>query len=169
MTRQMKPRDIKGSIHRCPKCGSRKVIFAPDLACKGYGPGLASCANCKALWEPFDPNDQFTLDEPLASFKEPCNNCAFRPGSHEQANVEKWKETMASLKAGGSFYCHKGVPIEAGAEHGFAYPEKIDPAATKMAGQAIKVSDRGKMRICRGYLNMISRQWAREEMKIQET
>jgi hypothetical protein len=29
---------------------------------------------------------------------------------------------IASLRAGASFHCHKGVSIEPGSEHGFAYP-----------------------------------------------
>lgn len=58
----------------------------------------------------------------------------------EQADTEEWKKTIASLKAGGGFYCHKGVPIDPSNENGFAYPED---------GRNPR-----KMRLCRGYLNM---------------
>jgi hypothetical protein len=50
----------------------------------------------------------------------PCDNCAFRPGSPEQADTAKWKELIAKLRAGGTFHCHKGVPIAPESEDGFA-------------------------------------------------
>lgn len=126
----------RGSSEQCPGCGSRKVYYDPTLARAGYGPGLASCPNCKALWEPFDPEQIWDPTDPVCSFKEPCNNCAFRPGSDEQGDREKWRTLIDSLRQGAAFYCHKGVPIEPGAEHGFAYPK-----------------ERRKLRLCRGFLN----------------
>lgn len=139
-------RYLRGSTQRCPKCGSTAVAHDPKMQVEGYGPGLASCRNCKAIWEPFDPAEVWDKDDPVCSFKEPCNNCAFRPGSNEMQDVEEWKKLIASLKAGASFYCHKGVPIEPGAEHGFAYPTKDDGTPNTR-----------RLRVCRGYLNAIVR------------
>lgn len=133
-----KDRALRGSTTKCPKCGSAHIVASLSMTAHGFGPGLASCRNCGALWEPFSPEDIWDPDDPLCSFKEPCNNCAFRPGSNEQVDREKWIALVQSLKQGAGFYCHKGVPIEAGAEHGFAYP-----------------SDHHKLRLCRGFLNAL--------------
>lgn len=149
----MIPRHLRGSTLHCPKCGSRKVAHDPKLTFKGHGPGIATCINCKAIWEPFDPAQIWDPSDPHCSFKEPCNNCAFRPGSPEQADTEKWKHLLDQLKCGGSFYCHKGVPIEPDAEHGFAYPSKT--ISLNVDGKPIEknVGDVKKLRLCRGYLN----------------
>lgn len=135
---------IKGA-GRCPKCASRKVRrvqmpeLATDAAGKFYAPELEVCVNCRAVWEPFDRAALLDIDDPASSFREPCGNCAFRPGSVEQSNTERWAELMISLKQGGArFYCHKGVPLDPGGEDGFAYP-KHKPS---------------KMRPCRGWLSM---------------
>lgn len=151
------PRYLRGSIRQCPKCGSRKVVSDPNLTFKGYGPGIASCANCKTVWEPFDPAQIWDTSDPHCSFKEPCNNCAFRPGSPEQADPAKWKELVNQLKCGASFHCHKGVPIEPDAENGFAYPMRtivVDNVAGFLRVEK-EVPDRKKLRICRGYLNAL--------------
>lgn len=139
MTARAKGRYLRGSTLQCPKCASRAVFVAADMEFEGYGPGIATCKNCKAIWEPFDPAQIWDTTDPVCSFKEACNNCAFRPGSNEQADREKWIAMLQSLRQGASFYCHKGVPIEPGAEHGFAYPK-----------------NREKLRICRGYLNALT-------------
>ena len=131
-------RYLRGSNEQCPKCGCRKVRLVPGLTFKGFGPGLALCSNCAAIWEPFDPSDIWDRDDPVCSFREPCNNCAFRPGSNEHEDRERWLEIVRGLKGGAQFYCHKGVPIEAGAEHGFSYPK-----------------ERTKLRLCRGYLKAL--------------
>src|SRR5260370_28364593 len=123
----MKPKSryLRGSTEQCPKCGSRKVAHDPALLQAGYGPGLAACGNCKTLWEPYDRVQIWDKTDPHCSFKEPCNNCAFRPGSPEQADPEKWKVLLDQLKCGGQFFCHKGVPIDPDAENGFAYPTRV--------------------------------------------
>ena len=136
----MTERYLRGSIQQCPKCGSRRVNVDMALSFKGYGPGLAACPNCRTLWEPFNPADIWDRTDPHCSFREPCNNCAFRSGSDEQRDRERWLEIIAGLKQGASFYCHKGVPISATSEHGFAYP-----------------SNRQKLRVCRGYLKALPR------------
>lgn len=133
---------MKGA-DQCPKCASRKWI-EPRIAdaTKFYSIDVRACINCHAIWEPFDPAD--LLDpkhEPLGAFKAPCNNCAFRKGSPEQADPEKWEAMMLSLSFNSSFYCHKGVPISPASEHGFDYPEDG--------------KNKRKLRLCRGYLNSI--------------
>ena len=134
-------RHLRGSFLVCPKCGSRAVAYDPTMTAAGYGPGLAVCNNpaCHTMWEPFDPAQIWDKDDPLCSFRAPCNNCAFRPGSPEQEDTAKWRELIAQFKAGATFYCHKGVPITPTAEHGFAYPDE---------GKNPR-----KLRLCRGWLN----------------
>jgi len=131
---------VKGA-DQCPRCASRRTrdVDAPSPG-GFYTRVIRGCVNCQTVWEPFDPADTIDPSDRLASFREPCNNCAFRPGSPEQKDVEEWKKTIASLKAGGGFYCHKGVPIDISNENGFAYPEDG--------------KNRRKMRLCRGYLKM---------------
>lgn len=128
----------------CPKCGGAKVTRAmlKPGTFNGYGPLIAVCVSCKALWEPVHHDLIWDPDDPLCAFKDPCNNCAFRPGSPEQRNRKEWASIKANIESSGGFYCHKGVPIEPGAKHGFAYPVGPD-------GKEV----RNKMRLCRGYLN----------------
>jgi len=132
---------VKGA-DQCPCCASRRWTDVEAPSPKGfYARVIRVCANCKTLWEPFDPVETIDPDDRYASFKDPCNNCAFRKGSPEQEDKEEWAKTMASLKGGNRFYCHKGVPIDINNDHGFAYPG---------GGQETR-----KMRLCRGYLNAI--------------
>jgi hypothetical protein len=135
---------IKGA-DRCPRCGSRKTSRAPfptEEYGNFYARVLALCLNpaCKASWEPFDPADLLDDGDPTSSFREPCDNCAFRAGSVEQSNPAKWAKLMSELKVNGAFYCHKGVPLDPASENGFAYP----------------LHKRSKMRYCRGWLKMLS-------------
>jgi hypothetical protein len=109
-----------------------------------YGRRLTVC-RCGAAWEPIDESSILDRDDETSSFTKPCDNCAFRPGSPEQADKVKWGELIASLKAGGSFYCHKGVPIAPESKDGFAYP-----------------SERRKLRFCRGYLDALGKWWKLE-------
>jgi hypothetical protein len=140
-----------GSEGRCPQCfgtevDTKTVPGQPEIGTgKFYADRLTVCVKCEIIWEPIDEANIWDRDSPTCSGKEPCDNCAFRPGSHEQSNIEEWKKTMASLKAGGSFYCHKGVPLDPGGEYGFAYSK-----------------DRRKLRICRGYLNALGKWWKKD-------
>lgn len=137
-----KPNDRKGTANRCPKCASRsckQVTAKTDF----YAEKLSVCNNCGTMWEPFEEAQIWDKDDPRCSFKEPCNNCAFRPGSPEQNDTEKWKALIKSLRGGGMFYCHKGVPINTAAKDGFDYPYDKE-------GKPI----RAKMRLCRGFLKM---------------
>ncbi|ALH82936.1 hypothetical protein [Sphingopyxis macrogoltabida] len=139
---------MKGA-DQCPKCASRATIDVDAPSPKGfYSRDVRVCRNCQTIWEPFNPADMFDPADRLASFSEPCNNCAFRTGSPEQKDKEEWKKTIAALKAGGQFFCHKGVPIDIKNANGFAYPED---------GKNPR-----KMRLCRGYLNMWAAQISKE-------
>lgn len=133
----------------CPRCrGGRVVVHdthgLTDLTF--YGRQIATCADCRAAWEPIDETLIWDRSDPCASLSEPCDNCAFRPGSPEQADTAKWKEMIASLRAGASFHCHKGVPIAPASEHGFAYPP-----------------EKSKLRLCRGYLAALGKWWGAAE------
>jgi len=145
------PEPIKGA-GRCPSCGSRKVRRVPIPDTRFYATELEACCNCDAAWEPFDPAKLLDADIPRSSFVEPCNNCAFRPDSPEQRDTQKWRELMEQLKQGDGFYCHKGVPIDPASENGFQYP--VDRQGKPIAH---------KLRLCRGYLNMLSRQLEKGE------
>lgn len=146
-------RPAKGSGGRCPQCASTKVAFQADLVFKGYGPGLACCANCKAIWEPFDDAAIWDDSDHLCAFREPCNNCAFRKGSPERADPVEWAGIMDNVREIDGFFCHKGVPISAGAKHGFAYPHKMASVTLEGVTSSVEVPDRKKLRYCRGWLN----------------
>ena len=138
---------MKGA-NQCPRCASRRWAEGEQDITSFYARKLRVCINCSTAWEPFDPADLACDGHRLDSFKEPCDNCAFRPGSVEQQDVEQWKKTIADLKNGGAFYCHKGVPIDVTHEHsdtGFAYPE---------LGRNPR-----KLRLCRGYLNTLNKRF----------
>lgn len=153
---------VKGA-GRCPKCGSRKVRPMSMPKTGFYAETVETCVNCKAIWEPFDPAQLLDADMPrTSSFKEPCDNCAFQPGSVEQQNPEQWAELMASLKNNGRFYCHKGVPIDPGGKHGFAYPEK--PVSKELAPGTM-FQDVKRLRMCRGWLKMWGAQMQKEAAK----
>lgn len=139
----------------CPGCGSRNIAhIAPSspglpginrLSTREYG----ACLDCRALWEAFPP--LYAEDEVEA---EPCDNCAFRPGSPEQQDTEGWKKLIDSLGPredgffSGQFYCHKHVPLDMAAGPGnFLFPTRPDGTL-----------DLGRMRSCSGFLRMF---WAR--------
>jgi hypothetical protein len=132
---------MKGA-DQCPKCASRRWADAEQAITDFYATTIRVCANCGTAWEPFEPGDLLDVDMPLTScFIDPCNNCAFRKGSPEQRDPEKFAELRAKLAGGGSFYCHKGVPVSPESENGFDYPE---------GGKNPR-----KLRLCRGYLNQL--------------
>jgi len=133
-----------GGRGRCPVCLSTHVIAAPtpDGLREFYGRELVVCL-CGAAWEPVDEAGIWNREDEMCSTKEPCDNCAFRPASPEQADKEKWNSMIEKLKTGQSFYCHKGVPIDPGGEDGFKYQKH----------------NRNKLRLCRGYLNALGKWW----------
>lgn len=146
-------RPARGSEGRCPKCASTRVAVHADLTFKGYGPGLALCENCRTIWEPFKDADIWDDEDALCSFKEPCNNCAFRKGSPERADPEEWSAIMDNVEHHGGFFCHKGVPIAPGAKHGFAYPHRTATVELEGVKGSTELPDRAKLRYCRGWLN----------------
>jgi hypothetical protein len=157
-----RPRD-----NRCPACGSTRIAdlpaakFSPkEIDCEWQG-----CLDCKAVWEAFPA---VYARDPVCA--EPCDNCAFRPGSPEQADAEGWHALIESLKPDqsygmftGVFYCHKGVPIDVAKGLGnFLFPQKpvlMDGEPVRQPnGTIVTTEDTTRMRTCSGFLRMV---WAR--------
>jgi hypothetical protein len=138
----------------CPACGSTRTgrsRLSAELQKTLGDCDYAICGDCRAIWEPFPAEG--VVEDPVVA--DPCDNCAFRPGSPEQADKEGWKKFLDSLKPdpetgmfAGRFYCHKNVPIDVAAGPGnFLFPQGPD-------GEY----DQSKMRVCSGFLRMF---WAR--------
>jgi hypothetical protein len=158
----------------CPACRSRQVkqlpkSEMPPFIVQQFGCDLEACLDCRALWEAFP--EQGYVEDPVCA--EPCDNCAFRPGSPEQADTEGWKALIESLKPqpegwfAGRFYCHKGVPIDMTKGPGnFLFPTKdITADVERVAGEPVgdkphTIPDAAKMRTCSGFLRMF---WARSK------
>lgn len=117
----------------CPSCSSKRLrdvdptsMDATDRAIfeHHFDAPLQLCLDCGAVWEPF-PAEGY-VEDPVAA--EPCDNCAFRPGSPEQRDPERWRELVTHLKPGADpmgdhrFYCHKHMPID------LTVPGHADPA-----------------------------------------
>lgn len=159
--------EVIAGAGQCPRCKCRKTARAPlpgDLAANFYGKELEVCRNpaCGAAWEPIDRTLLWDPDDQLCTFKVPCDDCAFRPNSVEQRNGALAK-TLADLKANpyAAFYCHKGVPIDPSHQHGdsgFAYPKGADGRYKT-----------GKLRLCRGYMNMVRGQMAKAGLNLEMT
>lgn len=149
---------------RCPKCGSRKVDQIAQHITDFYANQIEVCGNCGTAWEPMPEGGNHLDDDGTPfPFPEPCNNCAFRAGSPEQQDAETWRDMIASLKSGGAkFYCHKGVPLSPNSKDGFDYPKRRNKAASEMIGAPVDLNDMKRLRLCRGYLNMIAAQWRKE-------
>ncbi len=92
----------------CPKCKSirieRTTLPATGLSVRETLYDL--CRDCATVWEAY-PDDW--CEDVVGA--EPCDNCAFRPGSPEQDDPEGWKHLVEILRSGGEFRCHKGAPI----------------------------------------------------------
>lgn len=161
---------------RCPACGSARVIRQtaaqqPALIREQFACDLGLCLDCSALWEAF-PADGY-VEDPVCA--EPCDNCAFRPGSPEQADKEGWKKLIESLKPDaeqffrGRFYCHKGVPVDMTKGPGnFLFPQKPilvdgDVLLRPSTGEAVTTEDTAKMRTCSGFLRMFWNRLAKLE------
>jgi hypothetical protein len=156
---------------QCPACRSKRVrrIRKGDVASldEYFGCDLETCLDCRALWEAW-PESGY-IPEPVCA--QPCDNCAFRPGSPEQQDPVKWRPLIESLKPSpvdgmfaGRFYCHKGVPIDMTKGPGnFLFPEKPltvdgEPLLNPQTGERVMIPDQTKMRTCSGFLRMF---WAR--------
>jgi hypothetical protein len=157
-----RPRDNK-----CPACGSRRIKYlqAADFPSKfEIDCELGACLECKAIWEAFPPS---YVRDPVCA--DPCDNCAFRPGSPEQRDPVQWKAMIEKLKPDGEqfftgrFYCHKGVQIDMTKGPGnFLFPTKpilMDGEPIKLDdGSIATMADDRRMRVCSGFLRMF---WAR--------
>lgn len=161
-----RPRD-----NRCPACGSKKIhdmpatIF-PECLREMIDQDWQGCIDCRAVWEPFP---RIYARDPVCA--EPCDNCAFQPGSPEQKDPARWRELLASLKptadgdgwfGNGQFYCHKGVPIDLSKGPGnFLFPQRPlsidDEVVLNSDGTPVLTFDLQKMRTCSGFLRMV---WA---------
>ena len=163
-----RPRD-----EHCPACRSRRIFTMPKAefpAKLGIDCDWQACRDCRACWEPFAAN---YVRDPVCA--DPCDNCAFRPGSPEQADPVKWKALIETLKpdggdwwTGGRFYCHKGVPIDMTKGPGnFLFPEKpitMDgEPVTNSDGSPVMHYDLAKMRTCSGFLRIVWAQLAKAE------
>lgn len=160
---------------QCPGCRSKRVkrICAPHaepLMQEHFGVDLEMCLDCEAIWEAFPAGGY--VEDPVCA--EPCDNCAFRPGSPEQADKARWKALIDSLKPQGEefgaarFYCHKGMPIDMGKGPGnFRFPERTITMDGEIVrnpdGSAVLTADVGKMRTCSGFLRMFWAQLAKRE------
>ena len=152
----------------CPGCGSKRIrYFSPAALAraargrKGAPPApeceIAGCFTCRAIWEPFPK--AYIEDEVAA---EPCDNCAFRPGSPEQADADEWRALIDQLRPdehgwfSGRFYCHKNVPIDQAQGAGnFLFPRRPDGTP-----------DITRMRVCSGFLRVF---WALAEKQERDS
>lgn len=153
----------------CPSCGSRRLVLMgrerfkealdvpeavrPDSDWQG-------CVDCKAVWEAYPV---VYARDPVCA--EPCDNCAFRPGSPEQRDPKRWRELMDQLKlpldapGRGQFFCHKGIPIDMDKGPGnFLFPKRrvtMDGQLLRNGdGSEVLTADTTRMRTCSGYLRM---------------
>jgi hypothetical protein len=92
----------------CPNCKSICIerTTLPPTALSHRETAYDLCRECATVWEAY-PDDW--CEDVVGA--DPCDNCAFRPGSPEQQDPEGWKELVATLKSGQEFRCHKGAPI----------------------------------------------------------
>ena len=123
----------------CPACESERIV---EIRIRG-GDEHYACMDCKVMWEPFAAEDQLDPEEEYASFKVPCDNCAFRKGSPERSDKLKWELLISRFESGGSFVCHKGVPLSFKEGESHDHPKTPD-------GEF----DMTRVRYCRGFLNM---------------
>ncbi len=152
------------TIRQCPLCSSTNIVEL--RACEVDHVPISGCGDCLAVWESLPTGEDYRTDGELMAFREPCDNCAFRPGSPESEDKAKWRELLAKLKAGGRFFCHKAVPFhtekmwtvkdEADTVKSFDYPKREDGK-----------EDPEQMRLCRGYLNVWSK-WIEQEFGTYE-
>jgi hypothetical protein len=130
-------------IKKCPACGSGNLMLRRKSLSRGTF--FDACRDCAAIWESIPEGEHFKRDGELLAFHQPCDNCAFRPGSPESEDKKAWRELIEKLRDGGHFFCHKGVPIlelGAGSAASFDFPKGPDGK-----------EDINKLRFCRGYLN----------------
>lgn len=142
------------TLHRpprvCPNCKSIRIERTTlEPAALSHRPtDYDLCRACGTVWEAH-PEDW--CEDVVGA--EPCDNCAFRPGSPEQADPEGWRELVAKLKSGNEFKCHKGAPILGLAEQrplpNGNFEVEFDPDWIKRRG-----------RNCAGFMRLV---WAMRE------
>lgn len=95
---------------RCPRCNGAGVVETKLPAGATTTEPIDLCLACGALWE------REVRPEPEL---EHCDNCAFRPGSPEQQDPERWATIVEeTVRGNGMFLCHKRVPMTIrGPEH----------------------------------------------------
>ena len=120
--------------HRCGGCGSRDMLASSDGK-------YAVCLDCQRLQEPE------TRDWPETVM---CDNCAFRKGSPERADLYRWAEVIETVDRGQKFYCHKGLPVTLSADEKTATFSSPDMEA-------------GRMTVCAGWLAMYLASFKRED------
>lgn len=124
----------------CPNCKSIGIERKTLPGINGLMTDYDMCRECATVWEAYPIN---WCEDVVGA--EPCDNCAFRPGSPEQSDPAAWKELVAKLRSGNEFKCHKGAPIEG-----------LDAGKPEFDEQWIR--DRG--RLCAGFMHMV---WAMRE------
>lgn len=146
-------------LEACPSCGSGRIACVLGLSVDR----LDFCMRCHRVWEPLPAGEPHTRDGEQMAFRRPCDNCAFRGGSAEREDRTEWQNLQSMLAHGGQFYCHKGVPFKvvndageaavAPGDRGFEFPRVARTVDVAGACHPYQDYDRGRMRLCRGYLN----------------
>jgi hypothetical protein len=123
----------------CPNCKSIRIERAtlPATGLLHRKTDYDLCRGCGAVWEAY-PDDW--CEDVVGA--DPCDNCAFRPGSPEQADPAEWRKLVALLRSGQEFRCHKGAPILGLTD---------DPPNTRF--DAAWVNRRGRK--CAGFMRMV--------------
>ena len=116
-----RPRFDGDEAGRCGGCGSRNLttVKLPDRGIT-YG----HCRECGR------GQDVELRDWPEAT---PCDDCAFRKGSPERSDPDKWAGLEELVKGGGTFHCHKGLPHDI-ATGSYAAPDAATGRVTVCAG-----------------------------------
>ena len=100
------------------------------------------CRACFTMWEPFAKEDLIDQENALSIFRRPCDNCAWRKGSPERSDPDKWEHLQQQIHyCGATFYCHKGVPLSH--EEGQTHDQPKLPNGKH---------NTKNMRLCAGYL-----------------
>ena len=132
------------NLRACPQCESDEVIFTGETSAFGV------CLSCRTIFVAYPDN---WCRDPFQA--EPCDDCAFRPGSPEQQDPERWAARMSRLKSDTLFYCHKGMPVDVDiAEQRTDYRADLPPEHRR--------------RLCAGYARMIAAQIGKGMRKATE-
>ena len=107
---------MKG-IDQCPVCQSARIFNVTEEGADIGDTIYMACLDCPTetptIWEQVKREDLSVPNSPLSTFKKPCDNCAFRRGSPERKDPEKWEFLMQEFAyREAMFFCHKGVPLD---------------------------------------------------------